>query len=197
MWQLEQYLERLKALPFGELHVRKMAERFGEICIDPLSVRELATWVPRNYTRRTLFRSDTFEVLLMCWAPGARSSVHAHDGQQCWMQMVEGQLKIDCYTFERPEDFGRVGEDIILHPLGVSTLLQVPMTDVALPEHEVHRVSNPSAQDGAMSIHVYARPIENCLIYDTKSRRAWSQRLSDSTPEASERDDTIPFTEPG
>lgn len=188
MWQLEEYLDTLKTLPLSDLHVHKMAERFGQIQIDLASVRHLATWVPQRYTRKTLFRNQTFEALLMCWAPGAKSSVHAHDGQQCWMQMLDGQLKMEFFSFERAEDFGRAGNDIVLHAREDSVLLQVPMTERDLPDHEVHRVTNPSPKMGAMSIHVYARPIDRCLIYDIKKKCAWFQKLSDSTPEASDQE---------
>ena len=118
----------------------------------------------RGYARTLLYRCDAFELLLLTWAAGSTSPIHDHAAQDCWLVPLAGELALDDYAIgdERGTDVElvtlrhrRVGAGELDHR----------------DEHEaVHAVT---AVTDALSLHVYARPIDRCRIFDRRLR-TWS-----------------------
>jgi len=115
-----------------------------------------------NYTRNLIFRNELFELLALCWAPGHVSSIHDHAGENCWMAVPVGKLRIQNFrVLEQDLETGyckvepTASMDIDkLTPAGVD------------PTEPIHQVLNlEEFGRRAVSLHVYSRPIDRCLIY--------------------------------
>lgn len=121
---------------------------------------------PGGYTRSCAYADQRFEVLLLNWAAGAVSALHDHGGQHCWMQVLEGQLLVDDYlridAGERP-GFARVEAQ-------GSRLMNAGDLDLRSGPFDLHRVSAPP-RVRALSLHVYAGPLKEFLIYDESTQR--------------------------
>src|SRR5688572_30516840 len=44
------------------------------------------------YTRNLVHREEHYELLLLCWGAGQKSPIHNHQGQRCWMAVLEGEI---------------------------------------------------------------------------------------------------------
>lgn len=45
-----------------------------------------------KYKRNLVAEYDKFNVMIICWGPGSRSSIHDHSGSHCFMKVLEGEL---------------------------------------------------------------------------------------------------------
>ncbi len=121
---------------------------------------------PAAYTRTCVHRDSDFEVLLLNWAAGAASAIHDHGGQHCWMTVLEGRLLVE--DFARL-DSGQAPGYAHVEPRERRTLGRGEV-DTRSGPFDIHRVSAPS-DSPAISLHVYAGPLEQFLIYDEVLRR--------------------------
>lgn len=125
------------------------------------------TWKAGEYTRTTLLSADGFLVMLLCWAPGCASPVHAHSDVEtaqrsnCFMLILEGALEETVYL---PEALSSDGKTV--DPLGSqSRILDAGDAAYINDSMGVHRVANPHAER-AISLHVYAPGWKSAPLYE-------------------------------
>jgi cysteine dioxygenase len=119
---------------------------------------------PGDYTRTRVYRDEAFEVLMLDWAPGSSSSIHDHGGQHCWLAVVAGAVRVEDYRrLDRGETPGRAR-------LAASGSLELSRgeLDVRSGAYDVHRVR---AVGHAITLHVYAAPLDEFLVYDFGAQR--------------------------
>jgi predicted metal-dependent enzyme (double-stranded beta helix superfamily) len=107
-------------------------------------------------------KTRLYELVAICWEVGQCSSVHNHKDQNCWMAVPMGRLRVENYH-------------VISQALDAGTCkLQAADTVEMNPEHPcavdpqepVHRVLNPHEfNQRAVSLHVYSRPFDSCVVY--------------------------------
>lgn len=134
-------------------------------------------WVrprPGRYMRSLAYRDENVEVLVLTWTRGAVAPVHDHGGQRCWMVGVRGALETTDY---RIVSGGTAPGPALIEPFGPPRLLRAGETDRRTEEIDVHRVRTADGVDLAVSVHVYAAPIQRCLTYDVERRRCEERRL--------------------
>lgn len=116
--------------------------------------QEYASWEDGSYTRNCIARKDGFEFILLCWAKDVGSSIHGHDGQHCWVYQVCGTVNEKRFDFTNGafEETNNVNLD-----KGAITYMHDRMG--------YHSIQNVSGK-GAMTLHVYANPIDRCKVYN-------------------------------
>jgi len=118
------------------------------------------------YTRTTLLQTEHFCVLLLCWAPGISSPVHAHSDAEsgtrsnCFMRVLEGKLMETRYEQDAID-----GERVYSRE-GRQTLLDTGSYAYINDEQGVHKVGNASASEVAISLHVYAPGWQTVQLYE-------------------------------
>jgi cysteine dioxygenase len=120
------------------------------------------TWDCQHYTRNLIDKTPLYELIAICWDIGQVSSVHNHRDQNCWMMVPSGRLLV--------ENFHLVSQDIDhgrceLTP--TNTVEMNPTHPCAVdPADPVHRVVNPRQfGERAVSLHIYSRPFDTCVVY--------------------------------
>jgi cysteine dioxygenase len=164
---LAQLLRDLRALGDLRRHAAAVDERLAgfRAPVDRL-VRHLA--LPRRgYARTLVFRDDAFEMLLLAWAPGSRAPIHDHASQDCWLVPLAGAFDVDDYALAAVEQ-----RRVWLVPLRSRRLGEGDLD--RRDEHEPLHAVTP-ATPLALSLHVYARPIDRCRIFQ-HARGTWSWR---------------------
>jgi cysteine dioxygenase len=120
------------------------------------------SWDRQHYTRNLIDKTPLYELIAICWEIGQGSSVHNHRDQNCWMAAPIGRLLVENYhvVFQRLEEGKcklQVTDTIemnLAHPCAVD------------PLEPVHRVYNPREfNQRAVSLHVYSRPFDSCMVY--------------------------------
>ena len=130
--------------------------------VDSDSLSPYLHWDRQHYTRNLIDRTSLYELMAICWEVGQASSVHNHKDQNCWMAVPMGRLQV--------ENFHLIHQDLEggrckLEPLNTveMNLAQPCAVDPADP---VHRVVNPREfNQRAVSLHVYSRPFDSCVVY--------------------------------
>lgn len=107
------------------------------------------------YRRELLERSDTREVLLMRWTPGASSAAHDHGSARGRVFVVAGTVE------ERVVEEAADG-------LLVTAVRRVSAPAILEVEPGVVHVMH--AVDEALTLHVYEPPIERMRIWDAERR---------------------------
>jgi cysteine dioxygenase len=128
----------------------------------PESLQPYLTWDRQHYTRNLIDRTPLYELMAICWEVGQASSVHNHKDQNCWMAVPIGRLQVQNYHLVRQNiEAGKCGLEVAEtiemnaeHPCAVN------------PDDPVHRVFNPREfNQRAVSLHVYSRPFDSCVVY--------------------------------
>ena len=125
-----------------------------------------ASWKEDCYTRNCIARTEEFEFILICWDLNAITPIHGHDDKDCWMYQIEGELKEKVLT-ETEHGFELVSEN----KLTESTVSFMHDT------MGYHTLSN-NGDKRAMSLHIYAAPIDKCLVYSDNASRFETVELS-------------------
>ena len=130
--------------------------------VAPESLQPYLTWDRQHYTRNLIDKNPLYELIAICWEVGQVSSVHNHREQNCWMAVPIGCLLVENYRV--------VFQDIGQGKCQVETSDTVEMNPrhpcAVDPLEPVHRVYNPREfNQRAVSLHVYSRPFDSCVVY--------------------------------
>ncbi len=142
---------------------------------DPESLFRYLIWDGQHYTRNLIDKTPLYELLAICWEAGQGSSVHNHHNQMCWMAAPIGKLRVQNYRVLR-EDLNTGACDI--EPS--DTVEISPSSPTAVnPLQPVHSVYNPAEwKERAVSLHVYSRPFDRCLVYSQEQHKCGEIHLS-------------------
>ena len=119
-------------------------------------------WDPCCYTRNLIYKCPLFEVMAICWDRGQLSRIHNHRGQNCWMSVPIGKLKVQNFRVEVTD---RARQSCSL--IATDTCIMDPLHPAAVnPSEPVHQVLNLLEYDArAVSIHIYSLPYDSCEVY--------------------------------
>src|SRR5437867_206516 len=156
-------LRRLAEPAFG--HVDQILGFVKSTPVAPDTLRPYLTWDRQHYTRNLIDKTPLYELVAICWEVGQASSVHNHRDQNCWMAVPIGKLLVQNYR-------------VVSQSLEQGTCQLAPADTVEMnptqpcavnPLEPVHRVFNPREfNQRAVSLHVYSRPFDTCIVYSSE-----------------------------
>lgn len=144
----------------------------------PDSLQPYLTWDRQHYTRNLIDKTPLYELIAICWEIGQVSSVHNHRDQNCWMAVPIGRLLVENYkvvhqNLEQGKCRLETADTVEMnpsHPCAVD------------PREPVHRVYNPREFNArAVSLHVYSRPFDSCVVYSPEQGTCGEIRLHYTT----------------
>ena len=132
--------------------------------------RRYVDFDPSRYTRNLVVRSDLFELLILCWSPGQRSPIHDHQGQRCWMAVLEGDIEEALYPMPVP------GVPAPMEPFAKKAF---SAGEVAYVNDDIglHHIGAAGGRP-AISLHLYAGPISACRSFDPRTGEFGMRELS-------------------
>jgi len=160
-------LEDLRALGDLRAHAAAVDARLDGFAPPLDRLLRRLTLPRRGYARTLLHRSPEFELVLVTWSPGSSTPIHDHAGQDCWLVPLIGAFDLHDYAI-----LDETTRRMRLVPLRARRICEgeVDRRD----EHEsVHAVTPASA--GALSLHLYARPLDRCRVFHP-ARGTWQWR---------------------
>ncbi|MFZ0955156.1 MAG: cysteine dioxygenase family protein [Candidatus Sulfotelmatobacter sp.] len=142
--------------------IRKLLQ---ECPVDANSLSPYLTWDRQHYTRNLIDKTPLYELLAICWEIGQASSVHNHRDQNCWMAVPIGRLQVENFRVIRQDlSAGRCE----LEP-SETVEMNIAQPCAVDPREPVHRVLNPRQfGERAVSLHVYSRPFDTCVVYSAE-----------------------------
>jgi cysteine dioxygenase len=135
--------------------------------VDPDSLAPHLHFTPKRYTRNLIYRCPLFELMAICWDIGQTSRIHNHAGQNCWMAVALGKLEVQNYAIVAIDP--STGHCELKK--ANRYLMDSAHPGVVQPEMPVHAVINPVRfKARAVTLHVYSRPYDRCLVYSLEGR---------------------------
>lgn len=158
--------------------------------LSPEALAPYIWWSSERYTRNLIYRDQRFEVLALCWMPGQHTPIHTHNGQLGWVTVVQGELECRDYRFIKPPaepTLPAKNSAVAQAPPALSRRVEVELVaratcvadgTVSVVDHRqtTHQIANlERSRHGSVSLHVYSRPIDSCVLFDEKTR-CWERR---------------------
>jgi cysteine dioxygenase len=163
---IEDFVSGLRKFPAKAFDGTEEIHKFlKETPVDPQSLAPYLTWDGQHYTRNLIDKTPLYELIAICWEIGQISSIHNHRDQNCWMAVPVGRLLV--------ENFHVVHQDIAGGTCKISATETIEMNAscpcAVDPLEPVHRVINPREfNQRAVSLHVYSRPFDSCVVYSAE-----------------------------
>jgi cysteine dioxygenase len=162
-FSIQHFISQLRNFPESAFDKTPQVHQFlRDTPLDPDSLASYLTWDRQHYTRNLIDKTALYELVAICWEVGQSSSVHNHRDQNCWMAVPIGRLLV--------ENFHVVHQDIALGKSSIQATETIEMNIsqpcAVDPDEPVHRVFNPREfNQRAVSVHVYSRPFDTCVVY--------------------------------
>jgi cysteine dioxygenase len=163
---IQDFVSELRKFPEAVFDQTEELRKFLQSTpIDPDSLAPYLTWDRQHYTRNLIDKTPLYELIAICWEIGQASSIHNHRDQNCWMAVPFGRLLVENYHV--------IQQDIAAGKCAIESTDTVEM-NVAQPcavdpLEPVHRVFNPREfNQRAVSVHVYSRPFDTCVVYSAE-----------------------------
>ncbi|MGA2005232.1 MAG: cysteine dioxygenase family protein [Terriglobales bacterium] len=160
---IENLVAKLRTLPAPAFdRIDQVQGVLAEMPVEESSLAPYLTWSRQHYTRNLIDKTDLYELIAICWDIGQCSSVHNHRDQNCWMAAPIGKLLVENFHLEF--------QDMAAGTCSLKASNTVELTAASPcavdPQEPVHRVVNPrEANQRAVSLHVYSRPFDTCVVY--------------------------------
>jgi cysteine dioxygenase len=185
---VEEFVDRIRTLSEGLITKQKIYDFLVTNEIRESDLQSYKHWLPDRHTRNKVFRNDMIEVMVICWPIGAITPLHTHNGQLGWMTMLEGKLVVENYHKVRCN--AAEGEQVVgFDCLAGATQIEMELidTELAIPggpintvdkTQTIHRIKNLAEwNEPAVSLHIYSRPIDSCVVFDMDAQRCFRRDL--------------------
>ena len=161
MRTIDDFASGLRALPEAEFTLDGVEDYLRATPVEPGSLSPYLHFTPTHYTRNLIDRTELYELMAICWDVGQCSRIHNHAGQSCWMAAPIGRLVVQNYEVVETDGKGYCR----LQPAD-RHLMDAGQPQHVIPERPVHAVLNPAEHgERAVTLHVYSRPYDRCLVY--------------------------------
>src|ERR1700686_3573543 len=146
--------------------------------VAPHTLSPFLNWDRQHYPRNLIDKTPLYELIAICWEVGQASSVHNHRDQNCWMAAPIGKLVVENFRLE----FQDIGAGTCRMEASNRVELTAENPCAVDPQEPVHRVVNPrEANQRAVTLHVYSRPFDTCVVYSPEQGTCGDIRLHYNT----------------
>lgn len=117
------------------------------------------TWKKDGYTRNCIVQTENYELILLCWEPHTKTSIHCHDGQKCWVHGISGKLDENFYDLKD-------GKPILLEQNEI-----FPRQTIFMENGNMHHQLLNNLSERTISLHLYINPIKKCTNWSEQDGR--------------------------
>lgn len=128
------------------------------------------SWSKNCYTRNCIVENEFFELILICWEGEQTTPIHDHGGEECWVYFIEGDFEEIIYTLDENQN-PIASKQMNVGPGHISYMIDFM---------GVHRLRH-CCKDRGMSLHLYAKPIRSCHIFNEETSKFSSKKMSYNT----------------
>ncbi|MFZ1689297.1 MAG: cysteine dioxygenase family protein [Flavobacteriales bacterium] len=130
------------------------------LSLDASALLPFCRWNSRHYTRTSVARTDDFELLVICYEPGQRTSIHDYNSQAAWIHPISGDVLEERFAMQ--DDGLACTGSTVLKPGSFSALSN---------GQSIHRFTN-TGNGLAITLNLYARPLKQWRVYNEITGRA-------------------------
>src|SRR5215467_14442176 len=151
---LSELIEVLKR-DWSVINPERMQNVLNRLVIKNADFRPHSLFSDKRYARNLVFKDREFEIMIMCWNSGQRSSIHDHAGSLGGLKILQGELA-ECL-------FARAANGMIKSLSSADYVVEnTRVEETSL----IHQISNLQAESGkAISVHIYVPPLVRMNVY--------------------------------
>ncbi len=132
-----------------------MDDMLRRVVVGAAEIQQHARFSDLRYARNLVHKTDRFEVMVMCWHSGQRSSIHDHAGSLGGLKVLQGELTES--LFDKAPN-GMI-KSLTSADFGAGA---IRVEETAL----IHQISNLQGDNGkSISLHVYVPPLTRMNVY--------------------------------
>ena len=132
-----------------------MDDILRRVVVAAADIQQHARFSDLKYARNLVHKTDRFEVMVMCWHSGQRSSIHDHAGSLGGLKVLQGELTES--LFDKAPN-GMI-KSLTSADYGAGA---IRVEETAL----IHQISNLQGDNGkSISLHVYVPPLTRMNVY--------------------------------
>ncbi len=132
----------------------RMQHILERLVIPTAEIQSHTRFSDHRYARNLVHKTDRFEVMVMCWHAGQRSSIHDHAGSLGGLKILQGDLTES--MFEKAPNGMIKSLSSIDYGAG-----EIRVEETSL----IHQISNLQVDSQAISVHIYAPPLVRMNVY--------------------------------
>lgn len=148
----------------------KFDKIFRSIDIPKNEFDQFCSWSNESYTRNCIIETDSFELILLCWEKGQVTAIHDHGGEECWVYAIDGPFKEVIFSKKSETEMSQQKSTHIKQG-GITFMVDFI---------GFHRLENTS-DERSMSLHLYAKPIRSCQVFDEETSEFITKELAYNT----------------
>ena len=143
--------------PYDAATIKDVLALLGRAELNPVEWEQFSEQRSDRYTRNVVAVDERFVALCLTWDAGQASKIHDHAGSSCFVKLLSGDLEEQKYAPRWLDGTWR--------KLGNAEAVATGQATYMDDSRGLHRISNPSAEVPAVSLHIYAPGFEECGIY--------------------------------
>lgn len=149
-------IQRLKEwIEHNKFDANEYKKFIFDLDLSPADFRPYYRFSTDSYTRNRIEKSDSYELVLICWEVGQLSPVHNHGFSQCFVHCLEGSVFENNYIYKNNE------------MIFEATKTLVAKSSTYINNHDVyHEFGNASNTTRAVSLHLYTPGITAYNLFD-------------------------------
>ncbi|MCS6874255.1 MAG: cysteine dioxygenase family protein [Pyrinomonadaceae bacterium] len=166
MISVENLVKGLIEIPDEEFTLENVYEFLACNPVDVSSIEPYLFWSSKNYTRNLIYKDERFELMALCWEVGQVSRIHNHADQKCWMTVPIGKLYGQNFRIAEIDESRNYCKLEKTESFELSNWLAAKVE----LEEPIHQILNlPEYGSRAVSLHIYSKPFDKCLSYNTEN----------------------------
>jgi cysteine dioxygenase len=133
----------------------RMQDILNRLVVTTEEAQPHALFSEKRYARNLVYKEHQFEIMIMCWNAGQRSSIHDHAGSLGGIKILQGELTESL--------FGRAANGMIKSLSSAEYAIEkTRVEETSL----IHQISNLQAENGkTVSVHIYIPPLVRMNVY--------------------------------
>jgi cysteine dioxygenase len=153
----------------GQTKFDNINQLMDKFCFADEEWNALSVFQQHQYSRVLLYSNEHFSVMLLCWMPGQRTPIHAHNADEmCWVRVVSGSLTHTLYQAgAAAAPPGATDEYNELMSVRLNSASGIARHKGMTP----HAMANDTKDVRAVSIHVYSPTYLECCFFSGGLRR--------------------------
>ena len=141
------YLDSLTARM--DLSILEQVLNENQIGID--DVTDACVYDEQRYQRNKIGTSPWYDLLVICWRPGQATAIHDHTSSSCGFKVLTGTATE--LVYEKTDDAGDFVRPVRKGAYATGQLCLAQ-------DHDIHRISNDSASENLVTLHIYSPPLQ-------------------------------------
>lgn len=174
---LDRFVSEMSRVPVRDLSHRRFLDIVERLRLSDDLIETRTRFLDDEYARNLVLRTPHFELLVLCWRSGQRSTIHDHAGSLNAIRVRSGELTSRVFRPVRGVEPGAGPVELVSEER-----VEPGQPLLGVDRGGIHQLAD-TADEPLVTIHVYAPPLLELTVFDTASAAVEKRALRYSLAE--------------